>query len=324
MEGSLPPLSMGSPMGTPPGHRPPPPAASPGGAPLDAPLAAPLDIPLPAASRAANLRGDYAAARPDGTVDQDVAAYTAADHATWRTLHARQSALLPGRAAAAFRDGLRRLDCGDGVPDFARASDRLRAATGWSLVAVPGLIADGAFFEHLAARRFPVTVWLRRPDELDYLVEPDVFHDFLGHVPLLMQPDFAAFMERYGRLGAWAMRHGALLPLARLYWFMVEFGLIREEGATRAYGAGILSSRAELLHATGDGGARAPRRLRFDLGRVLRSDYVIDDLQPTLFVLDDYATLFAAARDLPEHLLAARDAPAIAPGAADPDDQPAR
>jgi phenylalanine-4-hydroxylase len=266
----------------------------------------------------AGLRGDYAAAGPDFTLPQDWAAYGPADHATWRRLFARQAALLPDHAAAAFRDGLARLDFAGGVPDLAAASVRLRAATGFTLVAVPGLIPDDAFFAHLAARRFPVTRWIRRPEELDYIVEPDIFHDAFGHVPLLTQPHFADFLEAYGRLGEPAARIGALKPLARLYWHMVEFGLIREGGAIRAYGAGILSSSAETRHATR---GTAPRRLRFEAGRVLRSDYFIDDLQPTYFVIEDYAELFGAMRDLPALLAAARDADPIPPGAATPGDQ---
>jgi phenylalanine-4-hydroxylase len=267
----------------------------------------------------AGLRGDYAAAQPDFTLPQRWADYTPADHATWRTLFARQSALLPRHAAAAFRDGLARLDFSTGVPDFALASARLGAATGWCLVAVPGLIPDAAFFAHLAARRFPVTRWIRRPEELDYIVEPDIFHDAFGHVPLLTQPDFADFLEAYGRLGDQAARIGALKPLARLYWHMVEFGLIREDGAIRAYGAGILSSSAETRHATE---GSAPRRLRFDVRRVLRSEYFIDDLQPTYFVIDRYAELFGAMHDLPALLAEARDAAPIPPGAAAPGDRP--
>lgn len=271
--------------------------------------------PLPA-----GLRGPYERARPDGTLEQDHAAYTPADHATWRTLFARQAALLPGHAAAAFREGLARLDCAEGVPDFARASERLRAAIGWTLVAVPGLLPDGMFFAHLAARRFPVTVWIRRPEELDYVVEPDVFHDFFGHVPLLTEPRFADFLAAYGQLGAEAERIGALRPLARLYWHMVEFGLIREAGGWRAYGAGILSSRAETIHATTD---PRPLRLRFDPWRVLRSDYFIDDLQPTYFVIEDYAELFDAIGRLEGLLPRARDAAPIPPGGRDPADVPA-
>jgi phenylalanine-4-hydroxylase len=266
------------------------------------------------------LRGDYASTRAGFTLEQDHAAIPAADHATWRTLYARQSALLPAHAARAYRESLARLDVAGGVPDFAAASARLRARTGFSLVAVPGLIPDGAFFEHLAARRFPVTVWIRRPEELDYIVEPDVFHDFFGHVPLLGEPAFADFLEAYGRLGEEAARIGALKPLARLYWFMVEFGLIREAGAIRAYGAGILSSSAETVWSTA---SPEPRRLRFDIGRVLRSDYDIDRIQPTYFVIEDFHEIFACTRDLPQLLAAARDAEPIPPGAAEPADIPA-
>lgn len=265
------------------------------------------------------LRGDYAAARPDFTLPQRWADYSPAEHATWRTLYARQAALLPRHAAAAYREGLAHLDFAAGIPDFALTSDRLHAATGWTLVAVPGLIPDGAFFEHLAARRFPVTRWIRKPEELDYIVEPDVFHDAFGHVPLLTQPDFADFLAAYGRMGERAARIGALKPLARLYWHMVEFGLIREAGVIRAYGAGILSSSAETVHATT---SPKPRRLRFDPRRVLRSDYFIDDLQPTYFVIASYAELFGAMRDLPSLLEEARDAAPIPPGAADPMDVP--
>ncbi|MBK1658461.1 phenylalanine 4-monooxygenase [Paracraurococcus ruber] len=265
------------------------------------------------------LRGDYAAARADFTLPQRWADYTDAEHGTWRALYRRQAGLLPQHAAAAFRDGLRLLDFAGGIPDFAVTSARLRAATGWTLVAVPGLLPDGAFFGHLAERRFPVTRWIRRPEELDYVVEPDIFHDAFGHVPLLAQPDFADMLEAYGRLGEQAARIGALKPLARFYWHMVEFGLVREAGQLRAYGAGILSSSAETVHATH---GAAPRRLRFDARRVLRSDYLIDALQPTYFVIDSYAALFAAMRDLPSLLAGARDAAPIAPGGSAPGDTP--
>ncbi len=274
----------------------------------------------PVAALPEGLRGDYAAARPDFTVAQDMSAYTEADHETWRTLHRRQAELgRGGRAATAFLDGLDRLPFRDGVPDFAAASAVLGRATGWTLVAVPGLIPDGAFFAHLAERRFPVTRWIRKPEELDYIVEPDIFHDAFGHVPILLQPDFAEFLAAYGRMGAFATRVGALKPLARLYWHMVEFGLLREGGRIRAYGAGILSSAAETLHATQ---SEKPRRLRFDPWRVLRSEYFIDDLQPTYFVVEDFSELYAAMERLPALLEAARDAAPIPPGAASPDDKP--
>lgn len=267
----------------------------------------------------ATLRGDYARTAADGTVPQRHHAIPEQDHATWRELVRRQRPLWQRHAARAWREGLARLDCEDAIPDFAVTSEKLRALTGWSLVGVPGLIEEGLFFDHLAARRFPVTVWIRRPDEMDYLEEPDIFHDFAGHVPALTEPAFADFLQAYGALGAHARAAGALKPLARLYWHMVEFGLIEEQpGERRAYGAGILSSATETVHAlTGD----TPRRLRFDPMRVLRSDYRIDDLQPTYFVIRDFSELFATVRDLPTLLAWARDAEPIPPGDADPADR---
>jgi phenylalanine-4-hydroxylase len=254
-----------------------------------------------------DLRGDYSGIGDDCTVPQRHDALTAADHATWRTLHARQSELFPAHAAIAYREGVARLDCAEGVPDLQRASEHL-ASTGWRLVAVPGLIPEEAFFAHLAARRFPVTHWLRRPEEMDYLQEPDIFHDFLGHVPLLTNPDFAAFLEGYGRMGAFAARHGAVRMLARLYWHMVEFGLIAEADGVRAYGAGILSSAKETVWATRTRRACASTR-RGSFARSTRSTTCSRSLHDR-----GYRRAVRHAEALPGLLLAARDAPAIAPG----------
>lgn len=277
-----------------------------------------MEASLPA-GLPAGLRGDYAQSGPDFALPQARKDYDPEEHARWRTLYQRQAALLPRHGAAAYAGCLARLPFAEGVPDFAEVSALLRRATGFTLVAVPGLIPDAAFFRHLAARRFPVTRWLRRAEEMDYIVEPDVFHDAFGHVPLLLDADFADFLEAYGRLGLLAQRRGALKPLARLYWFMVEFGLIREADGLRAYGAGIMSSRAELLRATE---GPAPQRLRFDLSRVLRTDYRIDELQPTYFVIESFAELFAAAEATLPLLDAATSADPIPPGASAPGDLP--
>jgi len=263
------------------------------------------------------LRGDYDRAQADGTLPEAEITRSEADHATWRTLVARQRAIYPGRAASAWLDGLDLLRCDEAVPSLDAASAILRDATGWSLVPCPGLLPDAQFFALLAKRRFPVTHWIRRPDELDYIVEPDIFHDFLGHVPLLTQPDYADFLESYGHLGLQAEQRGQLAPLARFYWFMVEFGLIAERDGLRAYGAGILSSRAETMHALSD----APRRLRFDMARVLRSAYRIDDVQPVYFVIRDYAELYAAIEQAPALLGAAMAAEPIPPGGVEASDQ---
>ena len=239
---------------------------------------------------AASLRGDYSRAAPDFTVEQDWNAYTDAEHALWRRLHRRQIELVPGRACAAWLASLGALDAGDAIPRFDAVSRRLMYATGWTLIAVPGLIPDLAFFGHLASRRFPVTVWLRAPDEFDYIVEPDVFHDFFGHVPLLFDPAYADYMQAYGAGGLKAERLGALGHLARLYWYTVEFGLLREAGALRVYGAGILSSGGEIRHALE---SPLPRRIGFDLERLLRTEYRIDRFQDSYFVIDGFERLVA-------------------------------
>ena len=223
--------------------------------------------------------------------------YSADEDAVWDALFARQMQVLPGRAARAFLNGLDRLDLGrGGVPDFAALSERLAALTGWSVVAVPMLIPDHVFFWHLANRRFPAGNFIRTRDQFDYIEEPDVFHDVFGHVPLLTDPVFADYMQAYGRAGWKAMRHNRLKALGALYWYTVEFGLMREDGAIRAYGAGILSGPAEAVFAIE---GRSPNRVMLDVDRVMRTDYVIDDLQPTYFVIDSFADLFhrTAERD---------------------------
>ncbi|MCU0957370.1 MAG: phenylalanine 4-monooxygenase [Hydrogenophaga sp.] len=234
-------------------------------------------------------RGDYARARDDYTCEQDWASYTAADHDTYRRLYERQSALLPGRACDAFIRALPSLGIKDHIPRFEEINARLRTATGWEIVAVPGLIPERPFFELLANRRFPVTDWMRSPQEFDYIVEPDVFHDLFGHVPLLFDPVFADYVQRYGQGGLKAHDLGAGELLSRLYWYTIEFGLIRQSDGLRAYGAGILSSPGELQHSVGTPGVR---RIALDLLRCMRTRYKIDDYQATYFVIDSFEQLF--------------------------------
>ncbi len=233
-----------------------------------------------------NLRGDYAGMAPDWTVTQHPDHYSDEEQAVWRLLVERQSTLARQYACAEFLKGLQTLGIGDTIPDFAAVSDRLEPLTGWRVVGVPGLIPDAAFYDHLAHRRFPVTVWIRKREELDYLVEPDLFHDFFGHVPLLTDPVFADYMQDYGRRGVEAGPNVHLL--ARLYWFTVEFGLIRTPQGLKAYGAGILSSAAEVRHAIEGKGVQ---RLPFDPAKAMQSPYEIDKLQPIYFVLDDFRQL---------------------------------
>ena len=238
-----------------------------------------------------NLRGDYSRMRPDYTVDQDWDAYSAAEHALWRRLYQRQATLVPKYACAEFNAALAVLDFGDAIPRFDAINRKLEAATAWKLVAVPGLVPDLTFFEHLAHRRFPVTVWLRNPEEFDYIVEPDVFHDFFGHVPMLFNPVFANYMQAYGRGGMKAHVLGAIEMLARLYWYTVEFGLIETPQGPRVYGAGILSSGGEIGYCID---SPNPNRIGFDLLRIMQTRYKIDTFQETYFVIRDFAQLFEA------------------------------
>mgnify|MGYP006201177371 CR=1 FL=1 len=234
-------------------------------------------------------RGDYSRANADYTCPQDYAAYTAADHDTYRRLYERQRALLPGLASQAFIDALPSLGASDRIPRFEEVNERLYKATGWELVGVPGLIPEVPFFTLLANRKFPVTDWIRKPEEFEYIVEPDIFHDLFGHVPLLFNPVFADYVQRYGAGGLKAHDLGAGELLSRLYWYTIEFGLIRQPDGLRAYGAGILSSSGELRHAVRSAQAR---RIALDLLRCMRTRYKIDDYQATYFVIDSFEQLF--------------------------------
>lgn len=228
-------------------------------------------------------------AAADWTIPQAWGSYTPAEHAVWDRLFARQTALLPGRAANEFLAGIDILRLSHlGIPDFDELNDRLHAATGWTVVAVPGLVPDAVFFDHLANRRFVAGRFIRTQDQLDYLEEPDIFHDVFGHVPLLANPVFADYMQAYGEGGLRALRHGAIEKLARLYWYTVEFGLIRSGGALKIYGAGIVSSRGESLFALDD---PSPNRIALDMERVMRTRYRIDDYQQAYFVIDSFEQL---------------------------------
>jgi phenylalanine-4-hydroxylase len=241
--------------------------------------------------------------RPDGVgedwLEPRQRDYSAADDAIWNDLYERQMDILPGRAATAFLAGTQKLALGrGGVPEFARLSAELGALTGWSVVPVPMLIPDHVFFWHLANRRFPAGNFIRTRETFDYIQEPDVFLDVFGHVPMLADPVYADYMQEYGRAGWRAMRYNRLKALGALYWYTVEFGLILEgpDPTTdlRAYGAGILSGPSEAKFSLE---ARSPNRIMLNVDRVMRTDYVIDDLQPTYFVIESFEQLFHATVD---------------------------
>ncbi|MBS0428441.1 MAG: phenylalanine 4-monooxygenase [Proteobacteria bacterium] len=236
----------------------------------------------------------HAPSRPDWTIDQGWSSYTAQEHAVWRTLFERQSKLLPGRACDEFILGMQDLPIGpEQIPDFEQMSKVLKKRTGWEVVAVPGLVPDDVFFDHLAHRRFPAGQFIRKPHELDYLEEPDVFHDVFGHVPMLMNPVIADYIQAYGEGGLRAHRLGVLEKLARVYWYTVEFGLVQQADGLRIYGAGIASSASETRFAVEDD---SPNRVRFRLERVMQTRYRIDDFQETYFVLGHLDELLELAR----------------------------
>lgn len=266
------------------------------------------DAPSPVTASGKN-RYRHAPRRADWTIDQDWQSYTREEHDRWDRLFQRQKQVLPGRACEAFLKALDRLELSpSGIPDMDKLSDRLEPITGWRIVPVTDLVPDDIFFDHLANKRFPAGAFIRPESEFDYLQEPDVFHDVFGHVPLLADPVFSDFMQAYGKGGQRALDRGQLTNLARLYWYTVEFGLVREAGELRLFGAGIMSSPDESVFALE---SASPNRVGFDLMRIMRTDYIIDDFQQTYFVIDSFESLLKTCyRDFGtvyDRLLGARD-----------------
>ena len=226
---------------------------------------------------------------PDFTIDQDWMSYSAAEHDRWDRLFKRSRAILQGRACDEFIAALRALELSQsGIPHMERLSDRLEKLSGWRVVPVSDLVPDEVFFNHLANRRFPAGAFIRPEQEMDYLEEPDIFHDVFGHVPLLANPVYANFMQAYGAGGQRAIRLDRLPNLARLYWYTVEFGLMRTKAGLRIFGAGIMSSYSESVFALE---SDSPNRVAFNLERVMRTKYIIDDFQQTYFVIDSFDKL---------------------------------
>ncbi len=249
--------------------------------------------------------------RPDYTFDFDPSIYTEQDHTMWNTLSKRQLPLLKDRACDEYLDCLNRLEIllGQGIPDLRRVSDLLQKRTQWEIVTVPGLIPAPVFLEHLSKRRFPVTWWIREPAKIDYLQEPDIFHDLFGHVPMLAHPVFADYMQQFGLGAVKAHTLDADIYIQRLYWFTVEFGLIQTAKGLRIYGSGIVSSKTESVYSLE---SPLPNRLGFDLLRMMRTDYRIDDVQKDYFVIDSFEQLFDETRpDFTTYYNIVRNLPAI-------------
>jgi phenylalanine-4-hydroxylase len=261
---------------------------------------------------AQGLRGNYSVCRADFTVRQDYD-YSDSEQEVWRILCDRQTKLTKRLAHRSYLEGVEALGLLERIPDFDQVSQRLRKLTGWELVAVPGLIPAEPFFVHLTNRRFPVTNWLRSKEELDYIVEPDMFHDFFGHVPALTQPAFADFMQQYGERASGAIELGGHDMISRLYWYTAEFALIQEAGQPlKAFGAGLMSSYSELQFAVE---SKDAHRVPFDLELVMRTEYEIDKFQRAYFVLPSFDGLRNAFRNADLATLIARhkDEPPLDP-----------
>jgi phenylalanine-4-hydroxylase len=272
------------------------------------------------------LRGNYENMSEDFRVAQVYANYTSDHQDVWRRLYQRQLELLPNRASSVFINSLKQLDFAKEIPRFDVVNQQLLAATGWELIGVPGLLPDEVFFTHLANRRFPVTIWIREPHEFDYIVEPDLFHDFFGHVPMLFNQHLADYVQAYGLGALKAFKLGGLTYLARLYWYTIEFGLILEPEGLRAYGAGILSSPGELAHATAPilpaSNAATRQWLHFDLVRMMQTRYQIDCFQSTYFAIDSFEQLITeTAPDFSLLYKALNKLPVLSPDAHETTDQ---
>jgi phenylalanine-4-hydroxylase len=227
-----------------------------------------------------NKQSTYTSRKPDA---RGVIHYSEQEHDTWRQLITRQLRLIENRACNEFMEGLERLNLPqDHIPQLQEVSVKLQSITGWQVAPVPALIEIGQFFKLLANKHFPVATFIRRPEDFDYLQEPDIFHEIFGHCPLLTNSAFANFTEAFGRLGLTANKLQQDF-LARLYWFTVEFGLINTAQGLRIYGGGILSSPQEVIDSLE---SPEPDRLAFDLSQVLRTPYRIDIIQPVYYLLN--------------------------------------
>jgi phenylalanine-4-hydroxylase len=235
-------------------------------------------------------------ANADWTIPQDWCGYTSLEHATWDRLYERQLSLLKGRVIPEFLSGLDLLDMGrGGIPDLQQVSERLMQLTGWRVETVPGLVPAEDFFRHLANRTFVAGRFIRTPEQIDYIPEPDIFHDVFGHVPLLAQPMFADYMQAYGEGGLRSLQFNAMEKLSRLYWYTVEFGLMQTQDGPKIYGAGVVSSATESVFSLE---SNSPNRLAFDLQRVMRTSYRIDDFQQTYFVIESFKDLLRQTREI--------------------------
>jgi phenylalanine-4-hydroxylase len=261
-----------------------------------------------------------AGAAADWTIPQRWPDYTAAEHEIWNLLFKRQIEQLQDRVVPAFNTGIKALGlAADGIPRFETLNARLQRLTGWTVLPVPGIVPEEIFFHHLARRQFVAGRFIRTAEQLDYLEEPDIFHDVFGHVPLLADAAFANYMQAYGEAGVRAQQGPVPTQLARLYWYTVEFGLMRDENRLRIFGAGIVSSNGESEYALV---SPEPLRIGFDVRRTMRTEYSIDSFQKNYFVIDSFADLvkLTAEADFTDIYRELATVPTIPAGAKMPND----
>ena len=231
---------------------------------------------------------------------QEYEKYTAEDQGVWKILFDRQMPNLPAAATKEFMTGVARVGFNaNSIPNFEETNQVLKALTGWEIYAVPGIVADDLFFELMANRKFPATTWVRKMSQLDYLEEPDMFHDVFAHIPLLTNQAFVDFLQAISQFGQeWIDDEWAIHLLSRVYWFTIEFGLIRENGEVRIYGAGILSSAGETKHAL----STVPEHFEFDVDKMLDTPYRKDIMQDKYFIADSYEQLYESLPEIKEKI----------------------
>ncbi len=229
-------------------------------------------------------------------IEQDWAAYTPEQHAIWRELVTRRMPQLYQHASRAYLEGFEQIGLqADRLPELTKVSARLEPRTGWNSTPVSGFLPSDAFFEMLAARKFPTTTWIRSRDAMEYTPEPDIFHDVFGHVPMHAHPVFADFLQEYGRVCASLKSADALERLGRLFWFTVEFGVIHEEGKIKVYGSGLISSHGECTHVVERGAGL--EILEFDLAKVMETVVDVSRMQPVLYAIESFEQIYEVARE---------------------------
>lgn len=228
-------------------------------------------------------------------IQQDWKAYTPEQHATWSELVRRCMPQLRQHACQEYLDGFEQIGLReDSIPDLAAVSAKLEPRTGWNSTPVSGYLPADAFFEMLAAKRFPTTTTLRDKNSLEYTPEPDIFHDVFGHVPMHAHPVFASFLNEYGRICMRMKgRKEDLTRMGRLFWFTVEFGVIRQHGALKVYGSGLISSHGECSYVMRGG----PEIRDFNLDEVLQHDFSISEMQPVLYAVESFEQIYEVAQE---------------------------